>query len=90
MLPRAVRSAVDKLTDEVESNPDFFMRFVYRPRLRTICGRLANMIGAQAHECVFVRNATHGLNTILRNLQWSADDVIVSSEHAGTTSNYLC
>lgn len=38
---------------------------------------VAKLIGAELDEVVFVPNATHALNTVLRNFEWREGDVIV-------------
>lgn len=57
------------------------MRYTYSPLLVTARERVAQLIGAETDECVIVPNATHGINTVLRNLEWSHDDIIVGSEN---------
>ena len=56
------------------------MRYTYRPLLVTARERIAQLIGAETDECVIVPNSTHGIKTVLRNLEWSHDDIIVGSE----------
>ena len=56
------------------------MRVTYIPLLNTVRARIAELVGAQADECVIVPNATHGVNTVLRNLEWHPDDIIVKSK----------
>ena len=36
------------------------------------------MIGAAHDEVVLVTNTTHGLNTVLRNIEWREGDVILA------------
>lgn len=56
------------------------MRITYKPLLVNVRERVARLIGANIDECVMVPNATHGVNTVLRNFEWSEDDTIVGSE----------
>lgn len=72
--------ACEKLSYEVEANPDRYMRITYTPLLNAVRARLAELVGAETDECVMVTNATHGVNTVLRNLEWKEGDVIVGSE----------
>ncbi|KAK7063726.1 Arginase/deacetylase [Favolaschia claudopus] len=62
---------------EAESNPDRWVRFTYTPRLRSACAQLAAFIGAKTEECVLVPNASHGVSTVLSNIEWQKDDIIV-------------
>lgn len=79
-IPLPVMEACQKLSYEIEANPDRFMRISYSPLLNDIRKRVAQLLGADTDECVIVPNATHGLNTILRNLDWKKEDVIIGSE----------
>nr|AUN37957.1 L-cysteine desulfhydrase 1 [Ganoderma lucidum] len=40
---------------------------------------VAKLIGAEADEVVLVPNATHALNTVLRNFEWRDGDVLVGA-----------
>lgn len=42
-------------------------------------GLLADFIGAKEDEVVLVPNATHGLNTVLRNFEWREGDILLGS-----------
>ena len=77
--PLPVLTACEKMTREIEANPDRFMRSTYIPILRDVRARVAKLIGAEADECVIVPNATHGVNTVLRNFDWNEGDIIVKS-----------
>ncbi|KAI5119002.1 hypothetical protein M0805_004412 [Coniferiporia weirii] len=79
-LPLPVLEACERISREIEANPDRYMRTTYKPLLDTVRSQLAQLIGAETDECVIVPNATHGVNTVLRNLDWSKDDVIVETK----------
>ncbi len=53
------------------------MRRSWLPLLNQVRTSLAEMIGADLGEVVLVPNATHGINTILRNIDWEDGDIIV-------------
>ncbi|KAF8651420.1 hypothetical protein AX16_004723 [Volvariella volvacea WC 439] len=75
--PLPVHQAYNRLTLEVEQNPDRFHRFTYLPLLTQSRELVAKLIGAKSvDECVFVQNASMGLNTVLRNIEWEEGDVI--------------
>jgi selenocysteine lyase/cysteine desulfurase len=42
--------------------------------------KVAKLINSPVENVVLVPNATHGINTILRNYDWSADDYLVGCE----------
>lgn len=70
-------ASVNKMTVEIEANPDAFHRIIYGPILIEVRRKLAQLIGANVDECVLVQNATMGVNTILRNFEWNKGDIIV-------------
>lgn len=72
--------AAVKLSALIESNPDKFMRFTYQPLLILARERIAEFIGADTDEIVFVPNASHGINTVLRNFDWNEGDVLITGE----------
>lgn len=57
------------------------MRFAYYSQLREAREKVAALIGADVDDCVLVTNATLGVNTVLKNMQWEKEDMIVFSEH---------
>lgn len=77
-LPLPVIEACKLLDSEAESNPDRWIRFSYLPRLTSVRQRIAAMIGANAQECVLVPNTSHGISTVLRNIEWEKNDIIVA------------
>ncbi|KAJ6541803.1 pyridoxal phosphate-dependent transferase [Mycena capillaripes] len=77
-LPLPVFEACKVMDSEAESNPDRWIRFTYAPRLTNVRQRIASIIGAKAEECVMVPNTSHGVSTVLRNIEWKTDDIIVA------------
>ncbi|KAJ7361135.1 pyridoxal phosphate-dependent transferase [Mycena albidolilacea] len=77
-LPLPVMEACRVLDSEAESSPDRWMKFTYTPRLINVRQRIAALIGAKTDECVLVPNASHAISTVLRNIEWQKDDVIVA------------
>jgi hypothetical protein len=75
--PLPVLAAVNKMSIEIEANPDKFHRITYMPLLVEVRRKLAQLIGANLDECVLVTNASVGVNTILRNFEWEKGDIIV-------------
>ena len=50
-------------------------------RLAEIRKELATFVNADVEECVLITNTTHGVNHVLRNFQFNAGDVIITSEY---------
>ncbi|TFY71154.1 hypothetical protein EVG20_g1849 [Dentipellis fragilis] len=82
-MPLPVSNACDTLSRKIESNPDKFMRTELAGLLRSARTRVAKFVGAEPDEVVFVPNASHGVNTVLRNFEWHEGDIII-----GTTTTY--
>jgi kynureninase len=83
-LPLPVRAFCDDLTDEVESNPDRFMKVNLINYLNDVRERVAKLIGAKPDECVIVNNTSHGLATVLSNFIFNEGDILVR----GVTAKY--
>ncbi|PCH42559.1 PLP-dependent transferase [Wolfiporia cocos MD-104 SS10] len=77
--PLPVLYKCSELTMLSERNPDLFHRILYLPMLNKARERVADLIGADCDEVVLIPNATHGINTILRNLEWHEGDVIMGA-----------
>ncbi|GFZ51325.1 LOW QUALITY PROTEIN: hypothetical protein JCM24511_09085 [Saitozyma sp. JCM 24511] len=92
--PKPVIDAMHKLSEQCESNPDLFMRRSWLPLLNGVRSQVAEMIGAEVEECVIVPNATHGINTIVNNIEWAEGDkiVIYSTTYGAVaqTAKYIC
>ncbi|KAF7543726.1 hypothetical protein G7Z17_g10509 [Cylindrodendrum hubeiense] len=78
--PTAVRTKFREYQDASETRPDVFIRYEYPKLLDQSRDAVAKIINAPDNTCVFVPNATVGVNTVFRNLVWNPDgnDVIVS------------
>ncbi|KAH9945382.1 PLP-dependent transferase [Epithele typhae] len=78
-VPLPVTYAAIELGSVIEANPDRFMRFDAKPLLDKSREAVAKFIGAETDEVVFVSNATHGINSVLRNFEWHAGDVLLGA-----------
>ncbi|KAK0452766.1 pyridoxal phosphate-dependent transferase [Desarmillaria tabescens] len=78
-LPRPVSAWCGALSDKIERNPDLFMRLTYQPMLVAVREKVASFIGvSNVDEVVLVPNASHGVNTVLKNFIWEKGDVIIT------------
>ena len=75
--PLAVRKAFRHYQDLSESKPDAFIRYDYPRLLDKSRQVIADFLHAPVEGCVFVSNATTGINTVLRNLVYQPGDVII-------------
>jgi selenocysteine lyase/cysteine desulfurase len=76
-FPSSVRNAWHAYQDENESRPDYFFQRVHPKRIDVARRAIARLVRAPVDECVFVKNASTGTNTVLRNLIFNQADVVV-------------
>ncbi|KAK9329334.1 pyridoxal phosphate-dependent transferase [Lipomyces starkeyi] len=75
--PVVVRDHLRKQQDEAEAQPDKYIRYTYPELLDRSRAAVAEVLSVSVNECVFVQNATSGVNTVLRNLVYTPADVII-------------
>jgi isopenicillin-N epimerase len=66
----------------MESDPVWFMAGELEGFLDSSRERLARFLGASAEDMVFVRNATEGVNAVLRSLKLEPGDQVLTTDHA--------
>lgn len=76
-FPKHVAEYQRQLQQEMEARPDTFLRYKYPELLLEARAAVAPLIGAHTDEVVFVPNATTGVNTVLRNLDFRDGDVVL-------------
>ena len=80
--PRVVQEAQVRFRAELESGPVHFMGRRLEPLLDAARARLAALLGAREADLVFVPNATHGVNAVLRSLPFGPGDELLTTDHA--------
>ncbi|KAF8261625.1 PLP-dependent transferase [Lactarius quietus] len=78
-IPIPVSAASQATFTSMEKNIDRFIRLRLPEYLRPARRRMAEFVGAGPDEVVFVPNTSHGTNTVLRNLVWNKDDIIIAA-----------
>lgn len=76
-FPKIVRDRQRELQDLTEGRSDHFIRYSIPQLLRESRDAVAPLLGVSTEEVVFVPNATTAVNTVLRNLDYRAGDIIV-------------
>lgn len=77
--PIPVLAAQTQFRQQLEREPlRFFMR-EFEPLLDNARIKLAEFVGANADELVFVPNATTGVNAVLRSLSFSSNDELLTT-----------
>ena len=79
--PRVVLDEQRRLQRELESEPVRFLHRELEDRLDPVRAELAAFVDCDADDLAFVRNATEGVNTVLRSLQFVAGDELLTIDH---------
>jgi isopenicillin-N epimerase len=80
--PKVVLDAQNRLRAQMESDPVRFFLRQMEPILDRSRQALAGLVGSEAADLVFVRNATAGVNSVLRSLRWKPGDELLLTNHA--------
>ncbi|HEY2028206.1 MAG TPA: aminotransferase class V-fold PLP-dependent enzyme [Myxococcales bacterium] len=80
--PRAVLDAQSELRARMERQPLQFLARDLEGLLDEARAALAEFVGAGADDLAFVPNATAGVNTVVRSLQFEAGDELLTTNHA--------
>src|SRR5688572_15955323 len=80
--PKAVLEHQAQFRDQLERQPVKFLGRDLEALLDESRGVLADFVGAKAADLVFVANATTGVNTVLRSLEFASGDELLVTDHA--------
>jgi isopenicillin-N epimerase len=80
--PRPVLEFQRSLQDRLERQPIQFLGRELEGLLDTARAALAEFVGAETENIVFVPNATAGVNTVLRSLHFEPGDELLVTDHA--------
>lgn len=87
--PRRVLEAQQRWRERVEYQPvDFFARD-WGPLVREARHHLAEFLDADPDGLVFIRNATEGINAVLRGLRFAPGDEILVTDHEYRASRFV-
>ncbi|SNX86343.1 related to isopenicillin N epimerase [Melanopsichium pennsylvanicum] len=93
--PNYVLDHYRELLAEAERWPDTFLRAQYQPLLFQARKQVADLVGCEVEDLVFVNNATSGVNVVLRGLNgtWEEGQAILVYETiygaCGQTAQYI-
>ena len=79
--PRVVLAAAEAWRHRLELQTGRFMQRELPGLLRKAASRLAAFLGARGEDLVFVDNATAGVNTVLRSLEFKPGDELLTTSH---------
>lgn len=77
VTPHVVLAAQDEWRGRIERNPTWALAYELEGWLRAAVAPVAQAIGAEPEDVVFVDNATTGLNAVLRSLDFEPGDEIL-------------
>ena len=80
--PKSVLSYQRKMQDRMEQNAMKFLVWDLEPLLDQARTALADFVGANGSDLIFVPNATAGVNTVLRSIVWKPGDELLTTNHA--------
>uniref|UniRef100_UPI003467EE8D Aminotransferase, class V/Cysteine desulfurase n=1 Tax=Penicillium expansum TaxID=27334 RepID=UPI003467EE8D len=76
--PKTVRDQWRRYLDDLEAQPDYFSEVKQGPVIQEARREVAQLLHARVSECVFISNATTGIYTVLHNIPFDKDDVIIT------------
>ena len=85
--PRVVLAEQTALRARLEREPVRFMLRELEALMEAARVRLARTVGADPDDLAFVTNATQGVNTVLRSLEWRAGDELLITDQGYNACN---
>ncbi|MEM9693149.1 MAG: aminotransferase class V-fold PLP-dependent enzyme [Myxococcota bacterium] len=85
--PRVVLAAQSRIRAQLEADPVRFLARELEPALADLRAVVGDFVGADGDDIVFVRNATEGINAVLRSLRFEPGDEIVMTDHGYNAVN---
>lgn len=85
--PYPVQEEQNRLRARLEAQPIRFMLREKEPLEDAVRAKLGAFLGAQPEDLVFISNASTGVNTVLRSLQFSASDELLITNHGYNACN---
>jgi isopenicillin-N epimerase len=79
--PARILEVQQELRAEMEREPVEFLARRFEPRIDQAREALARFVGASADDLAFVPNATAGVNTVLRSIELTPGDEVVTTDH---------
>ncbi len=80
--PRAVLERQRELRDRLELEPARFFGSEAEGLLAAAREELGGFVGAEPDDLAFIQNATSGVNTVLRSLDFREGDELLTTDHA--------
>jgi isopenicillin-N epimerase len=92
--PKKILAVQRAIQNQVDRDPDLFYITEAEDQLAHARSQLARHLGADPDDVVWVKNATAGVNAVLRSLPFKAGDRIVTTDHiynaCRNVLNYVC
>ena len=86
--PRMVIQRQQELVVRLESNPDTWFRYDFRPLWDEAVATIADFVGSDHGDLAFVKNATAGVNAVTRQLDLAPGDAcLIADQTYGACAN---
>ena len=86
--PRMVIQRQQELVARLESNPDTWFRYDFRPLWDEAVATIADFVGSDHGDLAFVKNATAGVNAVTRQLDLAPGDAcLIADQTYGACAN---
>jgi isopenicillin-N epimerase len=79
--PAVILNRQQRLRDQMEAEPVQFLWRSYEERLEPARAKVAQFIGAQRRDLVFVTNATTGINAVIGSYPFRSGDELLTTNH---------
>lgn len=79
--PTAVVEEQRRWQTLLEREPVHFFTRLFEDALESSRAEIADFLGASSDSIAFVRNATEGVNAVLRSIEWKSDDELIVLNH---------
>src|SRR5262245_29978931 len=79
--PKEVLAYQSKLREEMEKELVLFIGREIEDRLDAARAKLAALVRVDSDDLVFVPNATSAVNMVLRSIDWSPGDEVLTTDH---------
>ena len=80
--PTSILDEQTKIRSHIEEDPVRFFERDYIPLMKESRESLAEFLNAEVNGMTFVKNATEGVNTVLRSIELEAGDEVIVPNHS--------
>lgn len=75
-VPISILNKKHKLAENIEIDPDYFIRYKAEPEIREVINDIAEIVSAENSDIMIVSSASDGVNAFYKSISWSKGDKI--------------